>query len=113
MLNYYNNRDAEKGFEVYNLTVVPNNSYFLKKYKCHINLEYCRSIERIKYIHNCLHSAFCIMKQVTDKGVDTKTTDKISTFIDGRCISVMEEAWRLQEFPIFFGVILYLVSSSH
>ena len=32
---------------------------------------------------------------------DKEISDEISTFIDGRYISGMEAAWRLQEFPTF------------
>ena len=37
-----------------------------------------------------------------NNSTDEAISDEISTFIDGRYISGMEAAWRLQEFPICF-----------
>ena len=37
-----------------------------------------------------------------NNSTDEAISDEISTFIDGRYISGMEAAWRLQEFPIYF-----------
>ena len=38
-----------------NSLVVPYNPEILKKYKCHINVEYCASIISIKDIYKYLH----------------------------------------------------------
>ena len=43
----------------------------IKKYKCHINVEYCASIESMKYIFKYLHKgcdkAFCQIKPMNDE----------------------------------------------
>ena len=38
-----------------NSMVVPYNSFLLLKYKCHINIEYCASVQSIKYIFDYIH----------------------------------------------------------
>jgi hypothetical protein len=62
----YRRRSPEEGghfFETYknnrrvvytNADVVPYNKYLLKKYRCHINVEYCYSIQAIKYLFKYL-----------------------------------------------------------
>lgn len=82
-----------------NSMVIAYNKFLLEKYECHINVEYCASIQSIKYIFSYLHKghdrAFCKIKKEDD---DVK--DEISNYIDGRYISAIEAAWRLQEYPI-------------
>ena len=38
-----------------NRMVVPHNPYLLKKFDCHINIEYCSSEMALKYIHKYIH----------------------------------------------------------
>ena len=85
--------------------VVPYNEDLLKKYKFHINVEYCGSIIGIKYIYNYIHKggdkAYCEIEKIANDN-DHEISDEISTFVDGRYMSAMEAAWRLLEFPICF-----------
>lgn len=94
--------------DVDNSMVVPYNPILLKKYRCHINVEYCASIQSVKYIFDYLHKggdrAFCKLKKVNGKNNEnnnkSEVYDEITQYIDGRYISPMEAAWRLQKFPI-------------
>ena len=83
--------------------VVPYNKFLLQKYQCHINVEYCASIQSIKYIFDYIHKgsdrAFCKIKQDCNTN-DHSVYDEITEYIDGRYLSPMEAAWRLQEFPL-------------
>lgn len=94
--NIYNTHSKDKIF-VYNSMVVPYNGFCLKKYNCHINVEYCASITCIKYIFNYISKgsdrAFCKIK-----GEDT--ANEIDSYIDGRYVSPMEAAWRILKFPL-------------
>lgn len=81
-------------YEVSNEWVVPYNPYLSKKYKAHINVEHCASINAIKYINKYVY-----------KGAD-KTTVKLSdseseidTYLQGRYIGPTEAFWRLFEYP--------------
>lgn len=89
--------------------VVPYNSFLLKKYKCHINVEYCASIQSIKYIFDYIHKggdrALCKIEKINDSNDESNEKnlmvfDELSQYIDGRYLSPMEAAWRLQEFPL-------------
>jgi len=89
--------------------VVPYNCFLLRKYKCHINVEYCASIQSLKYIFDYIHKggdrAFCKVKKVDELGKNEndqndEVYDELSTFIDGRYLSPMEAAWRLEELPL-------------
>ena len=61
-------------------------------------------MESIKYIFKDLHKgcdkAFCQIKQMKDQNND-EVIDEIAHYIDGRYVSSMEAAWRLQCFPLY------------
>ena len=77
-----------------NRWVVPYNPYLLQKYRSHINIEVCASVQAIKYIHKYVY-----------KGTDrttvavTSTDDEIARYIHARYVSPCEAVWRLFEFP--------------
>ena len=70
--------------------VVPYNDFLLKKFRCLIKVEYCASVQSIKYIFNYLHKggnkAFCKIKQIPNNNQD-KVYDEITQFLDGRYLS--------------------------
>ena len=85
--------------------VVPYNKFLLKKYVCHINVEYCASIQSVKYLFDYLNKgsdrAFCEVKYVdSNKEQNFEVYNEINQYIDGRYLSPMIAAWRLQTFPI-------------
>lgn len=77
-----------------NRWVVPYNPYLLLKYRSHINVEVCASVQAIKYIHKYVY-----------KGADrttiavTATDDEIARYVHCRYICPCESIWRLFEFP--------------
>lgn len=79
--------------------VIPYNGFSLKKYKCHINVEYCATVNSIKYIFDYIHKgsdrAYCSLNKN-----DSEVHDEIKSYIDGRYISPMEAAWRLNGFNL-------------
>lgn len=83
--------------------VVPYSKHLLKKYQCHINVEALGSISGIKYIFDYLHKGndkiFCKIQKLNEND-EKEIHDEIKQFIDGRYLSPMEAAWRLQEFPL-------------
>ena len=90
-----------------NEDVVPYNKYLLYKYNCHINVEYCHSIQAIKYLFKYINKGMD-EAQVT---VETKTcTDadetgqvqeqhrnEVQEFQNKRYVSGAEACWRLRE----------------
>ena len=66
--------------------VVPYNKFLLEKYKCHINVEYCASIQSIKYIFDYIYKgsdrAFCKIKKDYDSNVKSWKFEKINLIMD-------------------------------
>ena len=79
-----------------NRWVVPYNPYLSAKYRAHINVEVCASVQAIKYINKYIY-----------KGDDRTTVqlsdnnDEISKYLHGRYIGPTEAIWRLFEFPVY------------
>ena len=83
-----------------NRWVVPYNPYLLQKFRSHINVEICASVQSIKYIHKYVY-----------KGTDrttlavSGTDDEITRYVQARYVGPTEAFWRLfeyhthQEFP--------------
>ncbi|XP_045454816.1 uncharacterized protein LOC123664266 [Melitaea cinxia] len=67
----------------------------LPTFNAHINVEYCHSVQAIKYICKYIN-----------KGSDQATfgvrnpNDEVENYVNGRYISTSEAAWRIFEFPI-------------
>ena len=65
--------------------VVPYNSFLLLKYKCHINIECCASVQSIKYIldyiHKCGDKACCKIKKNEVNEENEEIYDEIIQYI--------------------------------
>ena len=87
--------DKTQPFHMDNTWVVPYNPYLSGKYKAHINVEVCGSVQAIKYINKYIY-----------KGPDRTTVelgqenDEIKKYLSGRYISPVEAVWRISEFPM-------------
>ena len=73
--------------------VVPYNPYLTKRYKAHINVEVCGSVQAIKYIHKYIY-----------KGADRATIriqdryDEIAATLNGRYITPAMAIWNIMAF---------------
>ena len=94
----YRRREAsptiQKGaFDFDSRDVVPYNPYFSKKYKCHVNVEFCGSIRAVKYLY-----------KYTYKGHDRANVefghDEITEYLDARYVVPPEACWRLFRFAM-------------
>ncbi|KNZ78075.1 hypothetical protein J132_02265 [Termitomyces sp. J132] len=74
--------------------VVPYNPYLSAKYKCHINVEVCASVEAIKYIHKYIYKGH----DRTTLEIAGEQRDKIKEHLDARYISAAESCWHIFEF---------------
>jgi hypothetical protein len=77
-----------------NRWVVPYNPYLLQKYRAHINVEVCATVQAIKYIHKYIYKG----SDRTTVAV-SNTDDEITRYLQGRYIGPVEACWRLFEFP--------------
>ena len=88
-----------------NRWVVPYNPYLLQKFRSHINIEICVSVQAIKYIHKYVYKG-------TDRTTITVsgTDNKITQYLQARYIGPIEAFWRLFEYPIHqeFPPVQYL-----
>ncbi|GBP81130.1 hypothetical protein EVAR_88228_1 [Eumeta japonica] len=103
----YRRRDAANGglsaslnirgrnFTIDNSWIVPYSPLLCRTFNAHINVEYCHSVQAIKYICKYIN-----------KGSDQATfgvrnpNDEVENYVNGRYISTSEAAWRIFEFPI-------------
>jgi hypothetical protein len=80
-------------YRIDNRWIVPYNPYLTWKYKAHINVEICGSVQAVKYIHKYIY-----------KGTDRATLqmenneDEIKQYLSGRYIGPTEAMWHLMEY---------------
>lgn len=103
----YRRRDINNGGQVATLNVrgqtinidnrwiVPYSPILCRSFNAHTNVEYCHSVQAIKYI--CKY----INKESDQATFSVKNVhDEIEKYLNGRYISTSEAVWRLLEFPI-------------
>ena len=88
-----------KGIQVLidNRLVVPYSPYLLRKYACHINVEYCASIKSVKYVFKyCMKGNDMAAIELEGDGI----VDETKIFQDKRYVSSCEATWRIFEYEI-------------
>jgi hypothetical protein len=92
-----------------NRWVVPYNPYLLKKYRCHINVEYCASIRSIKYLNKHVYKGHdraqaevvrLQQQQRAQAGEPQPAVDETKLYLDGRYVSASEALRRIYAFPM-------------
>ena len=88
-----------RGSVLDNRWVVPYCPYFLRKYRCHINVESCHSIGSVKYIYKYVYKGHdCASIEVNQTSADQR--NEVKDFVDGRYISPPEAVYRLFEYKL-------------
>ena len=78
-----------------NRHVATYNPYLLKKYNCHINVEYVESIRAVKYLYKYIYKGHdCAFIKVVENQRNLNYNEA-DAFIQGRCITPPEACWRL------------------
>ncbi|KAJ5558128.1 hypothetical protein N7535_008343 [Penicillium sp. DV-2018c] len=67
--------------------------FLCRKFKAHINVEFCTSIHAIRYLHKYIYKG-------ADRATVQFTLDETKDLVNGRYIGSSEAMWRLMEFPI-------------
>ncbi|GJY18785.1 hypothetical protein Tco_0390276 [Tanacetum coccineum] len=110
----YRRRDDRKyveknGHQLHNGYVVPYNATLLKRYQCHINVEWCNQTGSIKYLFKYINkgpdrvSAQLYEPVTTEDGQQVqKPVDEIKAFFDCRYLSACEAAWRIFGFETHY-----------
>ena len=83
-----------------NRHVVPYHAYLLKKFNCHINVEYVGSILAVKYLYKYIYKGHdCASIKVVEEQ-RTLIYNEANTYIEGRSVTPPEGCWRLFAFQI-------------
>ncbi|GJS84949.1 putative diphthine methyl ester synthase [Tanacetum coccineum] len=92
-----------------NRFVVPYNSYLLKKYQAHINVEWCNQAGSIKYLFKYINKGpdrVTASIQVGDHGNEApsnvEVVDEIKEFYDCRYLSACESSWRILKYEVVY-----------
>jgi hypothetical protein len=80
-----------------NRDVVSYHPYCSAKYKCHINVEICASVEAVKYIHKYIYKGY---DRTTIEIAGDQERDEIKEYLDARYISAAESLWHIFEFSM-------------
>ena len=73
---------------------MPYNLYLIRRYKAHINVEVCTTIQTIKYIHKYVY------KERDKTTLEIANTNEIKRYVTCRYIGPSQAVWGLLEFPI-------------
>ncbi|CAN7055635.1 unnamed protein product [Brassica oleracea var. botrytis] len=89
--------------------VVPHNIQILKKYKAHVNVEWCNKSSAIKYLFKYItkgvdRATFKLQPNAEQSTLLEKEKEKprneINEFVEGRYLSACESTWRIFKFDI-------------
>jgi hypothetical protein len=73
---------------------VPYNPYLIRRYKAHINVEVCTTVQAIKYIHKYVY------KERDKATLEIANTDKIKRYVTCRYINSSQAIWGLLKFSM-------------
>ncbi|XP_021995675.1 uncharacterized protein LOC110892839 [Helianthus annuus] len=103
------NTVVKNGVTLDNRFVVPYNALLLRKYQCHVNVEWCNQSGSIKYLFKYINKG---PDRVTASVFQTNSTknnteqnvavDEIKAYLDCRYISACEAAWRIFMYDIHY-----------
>uniref|UniRef100_A0A0R0JM12 ATP-dependent DNA helicase n=1 Tax=Glycine max TaxID=3847 RepID=A0A0R0JM12_SOYBN len=94
------------GVIIDNRYVVPYNPKLLKKYRAHINIEWCNQSTSIKYLFKYINKGYdrvtAVMLSDSDNAAQNVNiqNDELKEYLDCKYISPCEAAWRIFAFPI-------------
>ncbi|XP_022041125.1 uncharacterized protein LOC110943698 [Helianthus annuus] len=103
------NTVVKNGVTLDNRFVVPYNALLLRKYQCHVNVEWCNQSGSIKYLSKYINKGpdrvTTSVFQANSTNNDTEqdvAVDEIKTYLDCRYISACEAAWRIFMYDIHY-----------
>ncbi|XP_057246759.1 uncharacterized protein LOC130589510 [Beta vulgaris subsp. vulgaris] len=94
------------GVHLDNRYVVPYNAKLLRKYRAHINVEWCNQSRSIKYLFKYINKGYDRVTATTyqdkQKEGEGKEIDEIKMYYDCRYILACEAIWRIFGFNIHY-----------
>jgi len=96
----------KSGVKLDNRSVVPYNSFLLKRYQAHINVEWCNQGSSIKYLFKYINKgpdrATISLIQGDNSDNNEPEVDEIKEYYDCRYISACEAACRIFSFDVHY-----------
>ena len=83
-----------------NRHVVPYNPHGLKKYNCHIDVEYVGGVKSVKYLYKYIYKGHDMAKLKIDGDAKHILYNECNQHIEGRYVTAPEACWRLWEFEL-------------
>ncbi|XP_021991336.1 uncharacterized protein LOC110888104 [Helianthus annuus] len=103
------NTVVKNGVTLDNRFVVPYNALLLRKYQCHINVEWCNQSGSIKYLFKYINkgpdrvTASVFQANSTKNNTEQNVAvDEIKAYLDCRYISACEATWRIFMYDIHY-----------
>ncbi|XP_021986250.1 uncharacterized protein LOC110882569 [Helianthus annuus] len=103
------NTVVKNGVTLDNRFVVPYNALLLRKYQCHVNVEWCNQSGSIKYLFKYINkgpdrvTASVFHANSTKNNTEQNVAvDEIKAYLDCRYISACEAAWRIFMYDIHY-----------
>ena len=78
-----------------NRHVATYNGYLLKKFKCHINVEYVGRIGPVKYLYKYIYKGHDCASIKIVENQRSLIYNEADTYVEGRCITPPEACWQL------------------
>ena len=91
---------VKNGFTYDNRWVVPYNSYILKKFRCHANVEWVGSFLSIRYLYKYIHKGVDVATIGIKSDEKMNDKDEIERFVNARTIDPYDAHWRIMEYQI-------------
>ena len=89
-----------------NLYVVPYNPSLLRKYRAHINVEWCNQSRAIKYLFKYINKGqdriIAGLCRTRGEGENEQDVDEIQEYFNCRYVSASEASWRILGFDIHY-----------
>ena len=83
-----------------NRHVTTYNPHMLKKYQCHINVEYVGNIGPVKYLYKYIYKGHDCASIKIVENKRCMVYNEAETYVEGRCITPTEACWRLFSYDI-------------
>ncbi|KAI3737814.1 hypothetical protein L2E82_27827 [Cichorium intybus] len=96
----------KSGVKLDNRNIVPYNKELLKRFQAHINVEWCKQGDSIKYLFKYINKgpdrATLAIVESNNEGDNNDTIDEIKDYYDCRYISACEASWRIYGYDVHY-----------
>ena len=93
----------KKGRTLDNSNIVPYSPHLLLKYRCHLNVEACVSIQGVKYLYKYVYKGGdrCMAWARFRRNANLNDKDEVEMYQDLRSLGCSESCWKTFDFPMY------------